>query len=687
MILRIVLEILCASAAVALLSGPVSAAGAAAAQGGAASAPSALSPAAEREVHRLLGVLDYIAKDYSGAVEAGAVVSAPEYEEQKTLSADAVSIAHDLTGGDPESVPVVTGPAPKEPLVRRMLELVSRIEAKGPAPEIENLCTQLRREVLARFPVRLVPDRTPDLENGRILYQVNCSLCHGDRGDANTQRARELQPPPLSFLGEKADGGLSPYHAYNVMTFGIPGTAMASFELLPAKDRWDVAFYLLTLRNAKALSAEPKGGDAGRPELSLAELAVLSDAGLRDQLTAMGRSASELGADVAWLRRETTYNPPRRSGSLAGAKEKLRAASTAYAGGQPKEAARLLLDAYLTHVEPSEAALRALDSAAVVRLETAFLDARVAIREGLPAAALAERCQRFHNEVESCEALLASGARSSTFVFTSSFLILLREGVEAVLLLGAMLAMLRKLGQPGAARYVHWGWIAALAAGLVTWAVARTVIVVTSAQRELVEGVVGLAAAAVLAYTSYWILSRAQAKRWMEDLRSHISKAVAEGDAGAIGSAGRFTLFGLSFLAVYREAFETVLFLEAILAEHQQAAALSLVGGLAAGAGALAVVIFLMFRLSKKLPMTAFFNISGALLFVLAVIFAGSGIHALIEGGHLDPRPISFPRVEWLGVFPDQASLAAQAALLALVPLGLWLEWRRTRVPAHASAR
>jgi high-affinity iron transporter len=138
-------------------------------------------------------------------------------------------------------------------------------------------------------------------------------------------------------------------------------------------------------------------------------------------------------------------------------------------------------------------------------------------------------------------------------------------------------------------------------------------------------------------------------------------------------------MFGVAFLAVYREAFETVLFYEALLTETDGGGTAPVVLGFAAGVLLLTVVAFGILRLSKKLPIRAFFTVSGALLYALAFVFAGAGIHALVEGGYLDPRPIRFPTIEWLGIYPDLLGLGLQAAFVAAVALGLMFELRSRR--------
>jgi high-affinity iron transporter len=509
------------------------------------------------------------------------------------------------------------------------------------------------------------------LTRGAAVYRANCALCHGELGDAATERAKQLTPPPLSFLGDKARESLSPYQTFNVSTFGVAGTSMASFDLVPARERWDAAFYVAALRHPKPPAAAP----AGIPSIALHELAVLTDAELDARLAALGRSETQRPLDLAWLR----AHPPGAiagltaagdGGRLVRARADLERTCTLYREGKPDEAVRVSLDSYLRDIEPVEVSLRAGDRALAGRIEAGYVALRGEMRAGAPSAAIARAAEAIDRDLTYADVKLAGG-RSAAVSALASLFIILREGVEAVLLVAAMLGLVRKLGRPDAAKSIHAAWLAALAAGGLTWAAARWLVSVSAAQRELVEGVVGLLAAGILAYTSYWILSRADAKHWLDFLRTQLS--------GALERRGRAAMFGVAFLAVYREAFETVLFYEALLTESDGGGTAPVVLGFAAGVLLLTVVAFGILRLSKKLPIRAFFTVSGALLYGLAFVFAGAGIHALVEGGYLDPRPIRFPTIEWLGVYPDLLGVGLQAAFVAAVALGLYIELKGRR--------
>jgi high-affinity iron transporter len=639
-----------------------------------AAAPSCAqeSAARDRDVHRVIGLLDYLSTDYAGAVQNGTVVNAEEYQEQLAIADEAMSLAGELEAAGGRNL---------SPLLRAVQQ---QIQQKVASVLLQPTLRAARKRLLDEFDVRLSPDGPPSFERGKQLYTQNCLICHGERGDANTQRARELKPPPLSYLSAKGREAISPYHVFNVVTFGVQGTAMASFDLIPARDRWDIAFYVAALRHLEYKEKNPdaklgEGGPApqGLPALSLSELASSSDAALEARLEQLERPPSQREGDIAWLRYHVFEAPVVRTGGLAQARSGVAQIVELYRNGKTSEARSSAFDVYLRHVEPIEAELRALDAPTVTRIEAGFVELRAAIKEGMPAARISRIAEDLDRDFVTAETILLKGRGSATLSFFASMLIIVREGIEAMLVIAAILGLLRKVGQPGAVRSVHYGWILALACGGVTWLAARAVIQVSAAERELVEGAVGLLAAGMLAYTSYWILSRADTKRWLEFLKAQVSQALSR--------RGRTALFGIAFLAVYREAFETVLFYEALLKES--GANVAAVGfGALAGAAALGVAMVAIFRISARLPLRQFFAISGGLLYLLAFVFAGNAIHAFIEGGYLDPRPLPMPRVEWLGLYPDLVGVSLQAGFVLAVALGLWCEFK-TRAGEAARVR
>ena len=242
---------------------------------------------------------------------------------------------------------------------------------------------------------------------------------------------------------------------------------------------------------------------------------------------------------------------------------------------------------------------------------------------------------------------------------------LLREGFEAILVVTALTTYLRRQGAEQQLSVVYLGIGLAVVASLLTAWLFTAVFSLSGAAQEALEGVTMLLASAVLFYVSYWLISKSESARWQAWIQGQINKALTRGSLFALGFA--------AFLAVYREGAETVLFYHALAgqAEGQQAALL--LGFVAASLG-LFVIYWLMKTASLKLPLGLFFSVTAALLYYLAVTFAGNGILELQEAGWVGITPVNWlPRIGWLGLHPTLETFAAQ--LLLLLPLPFALTW------------
>jgi high-affinity iron transporter len=257
--------------------------------------------------------------------------------------------------------------------------------------------------------------------------------------------------------------------------------------------------------------------------------------------------------------------------------------------------------------------------------------------------------------------------------FASAFIILLREGLEAILVLAALIALLVKAGRRDALPWVHAGWILALLLGGLTWWLASTVVRVSGATREMTEGVTALIAAAVLLYVGFWMHGKSHASRWQEFLETRL--------AGALSTRTMRALGFVSFLAVYREVFETVLFYEALAAQAGPGSTMPLLGGLAAAAASLVALGWVIVRGSLRMPIGLFFGVSSILIGLLAIVFAGKGIAGLQEAGSLPVHSVNIPAVPLIGLYPSAEGLVVQTALLLIVAGGFAWTSRLARFP------
>lgn len=328
--------------------------------------------------------------------------------------------------------------------------------------------------------------------------------------------------------------------------------------------------------------------------------------------------------------------------------------------------------AYLEGFELVESALDNVDANLRKNTEKALMAYRQGLQDGLPVEQVTHRLAAAKAKLEASAKLLGGDGLSWSLSFISGLLILLREGLEAILVLAAILAFLRNTGQQSAVRSVNVGWALALVAGFATWALAAYVIDVGGAQRELLEGCTALFACVMVLWLGVWMHDRRHAAAWQDYIKSSL-----------VGGGGRFGFAVLAFFSVYRELFEVILFYETLWLQAGPAAHDAVLAG---GATALVLLVglaWVILRGSAKLPLSLFFSINAALLCALSVVFAGHGVKALQEAGVFGTRPVPFFDFDWLGIHADAYSLAAQA--LALVAIAVlygrsWLAGRRVSV-------
>jgi high-affinity iron transporter len=464
---------------------------------------------------------------------------------------------------------------------------------------------------------------------------------------------------------------ISPALAFHALTFGVKDTAMASFDSLPAADRWSLAFYTVGMRHDRADLARGEKSFAATQQPPVAatasRLSSLSDGEIDSLLAPQMQSPADRANAVAWLRRTASFAAT--PGGTFGEARKL----LAQVGPAPQEKRHALaVAAYLDGIEPHEASLRARDPELATRIEAAFLDLRKTIDTQSADAALQQN-------IATINLLLDRATERRTgpqVAFVAALTIALREGLEAALLIAALLAFLRKSGRSDAARMVHLGWLAAIPLGLATWFVAGAL--VAGAQRELVEAIVTLVAAAMILMVSHWVLGRHEAKQWVGFLQRRVM-ALAPG-------SNPWPLFLLAFIAAYREAFEIVLFYRALLLDVGDAKS-AVAFGAAAGAVAIALVVFILARLGKRLNPRPVMLASSVLLAALAVTLVGRGVRALQEGGYLGLTVVRFPDLSTIGIYPTLQGLLAQGAtLLALFFPSLWERFGK-KVPSAPPAR
>ena len=594
-------------------------------------------------------LLDYMAVDYGGAVANGRIKSASEYAEMNEFAA---SVSTRLQGlpAKPE----------RQALIQRAANLQAVIAEKGSTEQVATLAHGLAADLLRAYPVPLAPDKAPNLVSSDALFRQSCASCHGMTGNGRGPDAAKLATPPIAFTDAERARQRSVFALYQVVTQGIDGTAMQSFADLPNDQRWALAFRAGSFAFTDAQAREGERLWKSDPTLrrripDLKTLVALTPA-------ALGAAIDDAQADavLAFLRRHPEQVIQQAPGSLAVARAKLAESVAAARRGDARMAKELALSAYLDGFEPIEPTLTARDATLMGRIEGAMGEFRASIDRGASPDDLAEKVAVLGGLFDDAEAALAPDAATEASTFLGAFTILLREGLEALLIVVAMIAFLRKAERGEALRYVHGGWVSAIIAGGITWAVATYAIGISGASRELTEGFGSLFAAVVLLSVGIWMHGKAQADQWQRYIREKMSRALS-------GGSGWF-LFGLAFVVVYREVFETILFYAALSAQGDNG---MLLAGAGSAIGLLSLIAWAMLRYSRKLPIAQFFRYSSWLMAVLTVVLAGKGVAALQEAGLINIAPLAdVPRLSMLGVFPTWQSVLAQLLMAVAIAVG-----------------
>ncbi|GIL14841.1 MAG: hypothetical protein BroJett039_00140 [Chloroflexota bacterium] len=342
--------------------------------------------------------------------------------------------------------------------------------------------------------------------------------------------------------------------------------------------------------------------------------------------------------------------------------------------------------AYLDHFELIEIPLRVLDADLTLDMEYRFADLRTKMQAGAPAAQVEQSIRTVRDGLDEVDAMYSDvGVLAPALAAGASFTIIFREGLEAVLVIAALLGYLRT-GMRRGRRYVFMGIGLALVATVITWLVLRFVIQIAPVGRELLEAVITFIAVGALFWVSFWLVNRLDRQRWMEFLRAHAWSAMASGSA--------LGLIALGFTAVYREGFETALFYEVLLGLSHRSELFVLFGFLA-GVVALGVVAWLILRAGQKVPIRTFMLVAVTIVMLLSVAFVGKGVQELQEAGLMNatsligilprlPRPVA----EFTGIHPTVETLAAQVILLSVYGAGLGIMWwksqRALNIPAPA---
>lgn len=569
---------------------------------------------------KVLNIVDYMISDYENALKDN-----NEYQEMIEFSQNLIELSDSS-------------------IIEYSKTLHELIKKKADVKEVKELLLKIREIVLNNPSLNIYPKNEISLKAGREIYLYNCSVCHGDKGDGNGPASSKLEPKPINFL-ERDD--LSAFRIWVVLNVGLVN--MPSFNNLSDEDKWNVAFYVLSLKHR---DRKVKRVD---DTISLALISKLSDYELKER----GYSDEE----IAYIR-TNIENFVNKRDNFRAILTNLELIKSLYNKGEYEKAYSLSLDLYFVNFEPIEKKLFAKDFSFASQLEQKFIQLRGLLKQKDKEKEIDNLISSIKQDLEKARTIIEGGIFSRGWAFFNSFMIIFREGLEAAILIGIILAVVSLSQNKMAIYLVHFGWISAILLGFLTWFISVFIINISTLSRELIEGIVGILAAIVLFHVSYWLISKAESKVWIGYIKEKLKTSINKGNL--------IFIFFLSFLAVYREAFETVLFYQAMLMNTPKTSISYIFLGFIIGSILILLIAYAIIKLQMRLPLNLIFPITGSALYLLSFIFTGQAIRSFQEANIIPTTSLNIiPPIDFLGIYPTLETLLAQSIFIILVVFAL----------------
>lgn len=624
--------------------------------------PSSVQAASPESSRTIVHLLDYIAQDYSAAVSEGEIINQFEFNEMKEFSTSVMDLSKEVSfknANDSASI------------FKQIKELQQAINKKSDQKNVAGLAGSIKASIIRITGIKIAPSHWPDLSNAKQLYQEHCSTCHGESGDGKGALAGGLEPPPTSFHDDKMLG-ISPFQAFNTIRLGVSGTSMRAFDELSEREAWDLAFYVNTFLYQGEGEKKKNFEEPGR-QFSLEEVASLTDRELKENLSG---TEDQQQKELASLRLiSKTFKP---SSSLQLAEQLIREASNHYQQGQAGLARSKALQAYLEGIEPIELQLRATDPHFTLELEEHIAALRKAIESEGTVENVIDKAGAAQQAVTKAASILENNEFSFWLSFFLSASVILREGIEAFLIIVTILGIIRAANVPKAAKWVHLGWITAVVIGVCGWFFTDSLIRIGGAEREILEGSIALFAACLLLYIGFWLHSKSEIGKWNAFVKERVHKL--------LHGSNMMGLTFFSFVVVFREAFESVLFLSALNLEVEPGNKSAIGFGVLVAFIAVLILSWTFLKYTAKLPIIKLFKFSSVVIAILAIILVGKGVHAIQETGifSITAFPVNI-RLDFFGIYPTMETFLSQLVVLILVVIlyqwGQKLSFKTAKVP------
>jgi len=339
-----------------------------------------------------------------------------------------------------------------------------------------------------------------------------------------------------------------------------------------------------------------------------------------------------------------------------------------YQSGKTKQAMMAIQNTYFDQFEASgmESAVGARDVTLKSKLEGYFTRMVSMIKAKSASSDISNQASLLSEDLNKAVSMISQQGQGFWAMLLASFTIIFREGMEALLIVAAIVSFLVKNNHEDKLPVIKNSVIVGLVASIVTAALFHWIFENAGANREMLEGITMLIAVVVLFSMSYWLLAKVDAHKWKAYLQSTISQSLTKG-----------SLYGLwfaSFLAIYREGAETVLFYYALGVGASTHILMAIISGFIIGIITLIAVYFIMRYTVVKLPLRPFFMFTGSFMYLMAFVFSGNGVLELIEGKLFEPTLLPFvPEINILGIHPYLETLAPQVLLIIAAFISFWV--------------
>ncbi|WP_342471037.1 FTR1 family protein [Ureibacillus sp. FSL K6-3587] len=274
------------------------------------------------------------------------------------------------------------------------------------------------------------------------------------------------------------------------------------------------------------------------------------------------------------------------------------------------------------------------------------------MKSNVDAEHITQNLKKFKTEIELLKA-------DTNYSFWDSAMILLREGLEALLIIVALAAFLKKSGQQAMEKWIYIGALLGVVCSIVAAVLMSTVLnsATVDSNREVLEGYIGLAAAAMMIGVGVWLHNKSSVESWNRYISNQMNQAISTGSVVSMAA--------VSFLSVFREGAETIVFYIGILPKMEMSQFLL---GIAMALAILAATAVVLMKVSGKIPVHKFFIVATIFIYLLAFKIIGGSMHTLQLQGRLDTTVVDgLPVLSTVGFYPTFETIIGQAVLILLI--------------------